>query len=336
MLPAAKSPLFLCSTHVRQDDAGRYRINDLHAAAVASGVTKDIRPNEFFSSRSTLELISELTATEISVTEKINDLAPINVVKGFDIDQGTYVCKEMVYAYAMWISPAFMLQVIRTFDAVVTGKLAETTKALSSSDSFAYDLEKEVRYLHDVLAVEGYQMTTLLPEKRLKELRITAYDQPWLKAKKQAAPVGLPIFDGNPEENVVTLPVPVVEEPQNTACMGTRWSDILHTTFAELPFLTLQEGQFLSVDGIACAFLGGEVWCSLVGLCCKLGIVHEAQYKRKFCKEHSRLQLVPTEVGRRTTRLVPLYTYLRKLSGSGWQTVRKGIVAAGFQLQQVH
>ncbi|AQT03721.1 hypothetical protein A0U91_00195 [Acetobacter persici] len=47
---------------------------------------------------------------------------PISVKRGGNAP-GIWACKELVYAYAMWISPAFHLAVIRAFDALMTGQI---------------------------------------------------------------------------------------------------------------------------------------------------------------------------------------------------------------------
>ncbi|MFO1379160.1 MAG: KilA-N domain-containing protein [Chitinivorax sp.] len=143
MLPMESTPFSICNHAIRQDEAGRYCLNDLHKAA---GGQNRHRPSLWLKNQRTRKLVgainraeaakagnpalgqnqgltSEASETGFSVTEKINDLAPVNIVKGFDGDQGTYVCKELVYAYAMWVNPDFELLVIRTFDAVVQAQL---------------------------------------------------------------------------------------------------------------------------------------------------------------------------------------------------------------------
>ncbi|WLS77236.1 KilA-N domain-containing protein [Erwinia pyri] len=94
---------------VRQDKDGRYCLNDLHRAA--GGETRH-KPAFWLRNEQTEQLRTEL--------QKSNSL-PVEVIRGGN-QQGTYVCKELVYAYAMWISPSFNLKVIRTFDAVATGQ----------------------------------------------------------------------------------------------------------------------------------------------------------------------------------------------------------------------
>ncbi|WP_353614797.1 KilA-N domain-containing protein [Mangrovibacter phragmitis] len=97
---------------VRRDLDGRYCLNDLHRAAVATGANERTKePAKFLSSTQTLELIEEL-----SVTQNLG-IAPVDTIRGGN-NQGTYVCKELVYAYAMWISASFNLKVIRTFDEI--------------------------------------------------------------------------------------------------------------------------------------------------------------------------------------------------------------------------
>lgn len=92
---------------------GLYSLNDLHKA---SGGDDRHKPNNFLRLDTTQKLIEEIT-NEISQFSDVR--SALRVVNGGP-QRGTYVCKELVYAYAMWISPAFNLRVIRAFDTLAS------------------------------------------------------------------------------------------------------------------------------------------------------------------------------------------------------------------------
>lgn len=96
--------LVISSVTVKQDKEGRYCLNDLHKSA---GGLRSNDPHDWLRLKQTKEIVQELSTTGI----------PVLVINGGN-KRGTYVCKELVYAYAMWISAKFSLHVIRTFDAI--------------------------------------------------------------------------------------------------------------------------------------------------------------------------------------------------------------------------
>ena len=112
---------------IRQTENNLYNLNDLHKA---SGGEKRHELTNWLKLQQTAELIDELSKPENTGLKENQQV--IQVVHGGS-KRGTYACKELVYAYATWISAKFFLLVIRTFDAVVSGslqpKLAQTTVA---------------------------------------------------------------------------------------------------------------------------------------------------------------------------------------------------------------
>ena len=119
---------------IEQSSNGLYSINDLHKAS--GGLAKH-RPSQWLRLQATLSLVSFLESQALNQQSK----NVIETVSGRDVRsqeinqhipigdiQGTFVCREMVVAYATWISPQFFAHVIRTFLDVVDGVYARVAE----------------------------------------------------------------------------------------------------------------------------------------------------------------------------------------------------------------
>lgn len=113
------SDLIIANHSVSRNRDGLYRLNDLHKAA---GGENKHKPSYWLESDQTKLLVQELTD---------GGNPPLTKMKGGNA-QGTYACKELVYAYAMWISPVFHLRVIRAFDALASGDLHKAAEVSGS------------------------------------------------------------------------------------------------------------------------------------------------------------------------------------------------------------
>ena len=108
---------------IKMNAEGMYCLNDLHKA---SGGADKHKPVHWLANNQTSEIINEL--------EKVGNPT---VKKSAGRYGGTFVCKELVYAYAMWISAKFHLEVIRVFDQQTQTKteldcLVDNVKSISS------------------------------------------------------------------------------------------------------------------------------------------------------------------------------------------------------------
>ena len=103
--------LVIADITINTDEEGRYCLNDFHKAA--GGAPKHT-PGRFTCTGTFMDLCEELSRNQ--------DECPVNSKQGRG--GGTYVVRELVYTYAMWISPKFHLEVIRAYDRLATNGVA--------------------------------------------------------------------------------------------------------------------------------------------------------------------------------------------------------------------
>lgn len=89
------------STEVKTNDEGMYCLNDLHSA---SGGNEKNKPSNWMANDQTKNLVN------VAVKAGIPAIKTSPGRYG-----GTFVCAQLVYAYAMWISPEFHFKVIDAF-----------------------------------------------------------------------------------------------------------------------------------------------------------------------------------------------------------------------------
>lgn len=98
---------------IKQDAKGLFCLNDLHKAA--GGANKH-KPSEWLRLDASKVFLEELRAGNPATNY-------LYIRKGRGVT-GTYAVKELVYAYAMWISPEYHLKVIRAYDRLATEGVA--------------------------------------------------------------------------------------------------------------------------------------------------------------------------------------------------------------------
>lgn len=145
---------------IKQLDNHMYCLNDFHKA---SGQFNKNKPNLFMNNKQTLNLIEEIQKAGIPAFYTKQGLGG-----------GTYVCKELVYAYAMWISPAFHLYVIRTFDEVMQKQAQAQEKQIKRHESTIKQLSTKLKSTNTALNVADREIK-LMQKTRFKTNQLGNY-----------------------------------------------------------------------------------------------------------------------------------------------------------------
>lgn len=137
--------LTILGSSIRMID-GLYSLNDLHK--VSGGLSRH-QANNFMRLENTKKLIAEIERSS-DVRNGASTRAYKVIQGGSSNQQGTFVCRELVYSYAMWVSPRFQLAIISAFDAMVGNQMSlsdKLSRLINQLEKVDNDLTKAGRFL---------------------------------------------------------------------------------------------------------------------------------------------------------------------------------------------
>lgn len=143
---------------------GLFSLNDLHKAA---GGEESQRPTFFLRNEQTKALIAAMEAERLIAVE---------TVIGRGKAQGTYACRELVIAYAAWISAAFHLKVIRVFLSATTPQARPHNPALDY-DRISPAQKQDLKEIVDAIVKAGIQGYGETWARLQKKFRVNKYEE---------------------------------------------------------------------------------------------------------------------------------------------------------------
>ncbi len=149
--------LVINDVSISTDEFGRFSLNDLHKSAGSNPKNKTALFLKLHSVKKVAEVLKVANPT----------LEPISIKRG-RYTGGTWVCKELVYKYAMWIDAEFEVMVIQTFD-----KIQREGKAISSMQA----INDLVAKIESDKQVASFCASELAKYKKVKKVNSVALDE---------------------------------------------------------------------------------------------------------------------------------------------------------------
>jgi len=154
--------LVINDTNITTDQDGRYSLNDLHKSS--GGLLKD-KPAKFMRTDSFANVVEILKGQNRTFNPVVKKQGRYN--------GGTWVCKELVYKYAMWVNAEFEVKIIQTFDQMMNSINAPATMQSLN------ELTKKIESDKHVASVCGKELNKYKQVKKENEAK-------WIESVKQA------------------------------------------------------------------------------------------------------------------------------------------------------